>query len=152
MLLLAHAAQEMPEWERWEISRGKERERNMSWETLSPKYLFWQDPPCVRGQFPRLVCWIRKPELSTRGDPVSTHISIWTFSHSEVQFFRRGVLFFVRNSTQVFGTSPLLMRWAIISGSTPSLLGFPESNLLVHNRIGKRSEDRVRQPDLAAAF
>lgn len=70
-------------------------------------------------------------------------------------FFRRGrggLLFFVRNSTQVFGTSLLLMRWAIISGSTPSLLGFPESNLLVNNRIGKRSEDRVRQPDLAAAF
>lgn len=66
--------------------------------------------------------------------------------------FRSGVLFFVRNSTQVFGTSLLLMSWAIISGSTPSLLGIPESNLLVNNRIGKRSEDRVRQPDLAAAF
>lgn len=48
--------------------------------------LFWQDPPCVRGHFPCVTCWIRKLDLLTsRETPVSTHTSIWPFSHSEVQ-------------------------------------------------------------------
>lgn len=50
-----NALQEMPERERWEINGGKERERewekerNMRWETMPPKCLFWQEPSSVSG-------------------------------------------------------------------------------------------------------
>lgn len=111
VLLLAHTAQEMPEWERWEISRGKERERNTSWETLSPMCLFWQDPPCVRGQFPCLICWIRKLELFTSRDPrIHPHkylafLTFWGPVRGKQTF-----LPFVRNATWAFSTCLLTVK------------------------------------------
>lgn len=137
--------------------RKRTREKYELRNTVPKVLILTGSSLCQRTvSLPRLL----DQEAATRGDPVSTHISIWPFSHSEVHFFPFslwGIQHKCSAQARLLWSSwpvgqKLLMRWAIISGSTPSLLGFPESNLLVNNRIGKRSEDRVRQPDLAAAF
>lgn len=85
VLLLAHKVQEMPEWERWEISREKEHERNMSSETLSPMCYFDRILPVPEDSF--LVSFVGSGSWSSSlaETPASTHTSIWPFSHSEVQ-------------------------------------------------------------------
>lgn len=110
VLLLAHTTQEMPEWERWEISRERQ-ERNTSWETLSLMCLFWQDPPSVRGQFPCLTYWIRKLDLSTSRDPsIHPHkylafLTFWGPGRGKQTF-----LPFVRNSTWALSSCPFSVK------------------------------------------
>lgn len=139
VLLLAHRAQEMPEWERWEISRARTRE-NTSWETLSPMCVFWQDPPCVRGQFPRLTCWIS----SLAETPVSTHTRMWPLSHSEVQA-RETNLYFplwgIQHKYSCLFTAKLGVSSANVFNVVGNLqLHLPESRLLVNKQTEEGGE------------
>lgn len=52
LLRLAHAAQEMPEWERWGNNWSRKRREKPSRASVS-MCLFWQYPPCVRACLPR---------------------------------------------------------------------------------------------------
>lgn len=67
LLRLAHAAQEMPEWERWGNNWSRNRREKLSRASV-PMCLFWQYPPCVRA----CVC---------PAPTISTHARIWTCSH-----------------------------------------------------------------------
>lgn len=110
---------------------------------------------CVTGR-------IRKPRgLVASRDPVSTHISVWPFSHSEVY------LVCVRNSTVRYEPAPCDALGQerlkeskfrrIIRGSDhatipppnpPQQLVDPQQSLGAEGR----SWEGVRQPDLAPAF
>lgn len=48
VLLLAHTAQEMPEWERWEISRERTREKYESRDTVPDVLILTGSSLCQR--------------------------------------------------------------------------------------------------------
>lgn len=90
--LLAHPVQEMPEWERWEISREEESERNARWETLSPKRLFRQEAALERRFLVLFVgsgscsCWLA--EISSIHPPQRpSSLLIWGPGKGEQNIF-----------------------------------------------------------------
>lgn len=119
--------------------------------------LFWQDPPCVGGRFPCLTCWIGKLDLFTSRDPVSTHTSIWPFSHTEVQaggnkpFFP---LWGIQHEHSAHARSGPVKQnsstGSAVCSSNTTTPPLPESRLLVNNIIQKGVEDRPKLPGFSS--
>lgn len=85
VLLLAHTAQEMPEWERWEISRERTREKYELRDIVPNELILTGSSQCQRTVSSLSVAGSGSWISSLAETPVSTHTNIWPFSHSEVQ-------------------------------------------------------------------
>lgn len=83
----------------------------MSWETLSPVCLFWQDPPCIRGHFPCLACWLRKLDLFTSRDPsIRPQKNLASLPYWGPRRGKQTFLPFVRHSTWAFSACLITIK------------------------------------------
>lgn len=85
VLLLAHAAQEMPEWERWGINRARTREKIQVKGHCPRCAYFDRILPVSEDSFLASLAGSGSWISTLTETPVYAHTRIWLFSHSEVQ-------------------------------------------------------------------